>query len=385
MTSDRKHICIIAGEPSGDVLGGRLIHALKAVNSNLEFSGIGGNHMMKEGLESLFPMSDLSVMGLIEVLPRIPKLLHRIKQTSRHIEQTNPDIVVTIDSPDFSFRVAKKLQNRTGKKPKMLHYVAPTVWAWRPERAVKVAALYDGLMCLFPFEPEYFKGLDMKTACTGHPMIEELAQKADAEIIRSKFNIDLEHTVLGLFFGSRMGEINRMGPILRDVAVRMAEEIKNLHILVPTLPHLEKQARNLLEDIPCKTHLFSDPDLKYPAYAAMDAALAVSGTIGLELAVAGVPHVIGYKMNALTWRYVKHNIRVEYAHLANIMLEHELVPEFIQERCRADRLKEALLSLLNDKSAASMQKEGFVKVREMLAGNGEETPSEQVAHFCLGL
>lgn len=170
------HICLIAGEASGDILGASLIKELKKQFNNefqhIEITGVGGNEMEKEGLKSLFPMRDLSVMGVIEVLPRLPLLIKRINQTATHIEKQRPDIVITIDSPDFCFRVVQEIKARNNYKPYMVHYVAPTVWAWRPERAKKVAGLYDAVLCLYPFEPDYFTDEGMSACFTGHSVME---------------------------------------------------------------------------------------------------------------------------------------------------------------------------------------------------------------------
>jgi lipid-A-disaccharide synthase len=376
------HICIIAGEASGDILGSGLMRALKEFKQDkkIKFTGIGGPKMTEEGLDSLFPMEELSVMGVVEILPRIPKLLHRINQTAEHINDTKPDILVTIDSPDFSFRVAKKVHKSIKKDTAMVHYVSPTVWAWRPERAEKVASLYDSLLCLFPFEPKYFDALDIDTLYTGHPMLEQLSTVQNNNDIRGKFNIDDQTIVLGLFFGSRMGELNRIGPVLHNAATKLASEVENLHIISPTLPYLKKQVQNLVEEIPCRADVITDQDMKWPLYRVMDLALATSGTIGLELAIAGVPHAIAYKMNLLTWIGVRNKITVKYAHLANIILDKGIIPEFIQKDCRAENIKEALLEIIKDPSA---QKSAFEELRLLLSNNNGDSSSKIAADFLL--
>ncbi len=370
-------ICLIAGEASGDILGEHLMNALKQqAQGNVQFIGVGGPRMESEGLHSLFPMRDLSVMGIFEVLPRLNKIIKRIKQTSDFIREETPDLVITIDSPDFSFRVAKQVQKEGSGTPKMVHYVAPTVWAWRPERAKKVAALYDGIMCLYPFEPPYFEKEGLSASFVGHSVLESGHDKVDGKTLRTELGIPAEAKVLGVLFGSRMGELNRVGPVLRDVAEKLVHENQELHIVSPTFPHLEKQVRNLLESLNCKIHVVTEPHRKWDCFAAMDSALATSGTVGLELAVADVPHVIAYKANALTAQIIKRKVTVQYAHLVNILLDQPAVPEFIQEECKPEKIAQAM-NMLDQTS----QKSAFSKVREQLTGLTKEVPSIQAAKF----
>lgn len=373
----------IAGEASGDQLGGRLMSALsKMTGGQAEFHGVGGVSMQGHGLSSLFPMTDLSVMGVAEVLPRLPLILRRIKQTIADIMARNPAVVITIDAPDFSFRVARGLKE-AGFKGKLLHYVAPTVWAWRPERAKKVAALYDGIMCLFPFEPGYFEREGMKASFVGHSVLEEGWDHTDPSGIRLHYDIPANKKVLGLLFGSRVGELSRMGPVLRDAAKKIAQENPDLHIVTVTMPHVEKLARGLLHDIPASHSVILDPNHKFHAFSVMDAAIATSGTVGLELSVAGVPHIIGYKMNALTHALIRPRIKTKYAHLTNIMLNYPLVPEFIQKDCTPDALANAANLYLHDYKAVKYQKDGFRAMMHLIQGEYAGLPSQQAAMFAL--
>ena len=346
------------------------------------FHGIGGASMSGHGLNSLFPMTDLSVMGVAEVLPRLPLILRRIRQTVADVIEKNPPVVVTIDSPDFCFRVARGLRT-AGYKGKMVHYVAPTVWAWRAERAKKVAALYDGILCLLPFEPGYFIREGMKAEFVGHSVLEEGWDHTDPSGIRLHYEIPANKKVLGLFFGSRIGELNRVGPIVREAAILLAKENPDLHIVSVTLPHVEKLARNLLQDIPCAHTVILDPHHKFHAFSVMDAAIATSGTVGLELAVAGVPHVIGYRINPLTHALVRAKIKTKYAHLANILLNYPLVPEFMQKDCTPEALAKAAGLYLKDYNAVKYQKDGFRAAMHMIQGEHAGTPSQQAAAFTL--
>ena len=372
---------LVAGEPSGDVLGGRLMQALSRMTAGQAvFHGVGGAAMAGHGLGSLFPMTDLSVMGVAEVLPRLPLILRRIRQTIADIIAKNPAVVVTIDSPDFCFRVAKGLRD-SGYKGKMVHYVAPTVWAWRAERAKKVAALYDGILCLLPFEPGYFIREGMRAEFVGHSVLEEGWDHTDPSGIRLHYEIPANKKILGLLFGSRVGELNRMGPIVREAAVLLAKENPDLHIVSLTLPHVENLARNLLQEVPCGHTVITDPHHKFHAFSVMDAAIATSGTVGLELAVGGVPHVIGYRINALTHALVRSKIKTKYAHLVNILLNYPLVPEFMQDDCKPAVLAKAAGLFLKDHNAVKYQKDGFRTALHMIQGEHAGTPSQQAANF----
>lgn len=377
-------IYLIAGEASGDVLGSLLMRALRAAHGDVQFFGIGGPLMVREGMHTLFPMQTLSVMGLAEILPKLKDLLGRIRQTAEHIEKTNPDIVITIDAPDFSFRVVRAVQENDKAKPLLLHYVAPTVWAWRAGRAKKVAELYDGIICLFPFEPPYFQRHQLPSAYVGHPVMEQGYVDASGTAIRAELGIAPEDKVIGLMFGSRAGEVARHGALLHDIAQKMQKDTPNLHILIPAMPHLENSIREHLKDLK-NVHIFYDPDRKPEIFAAMNAAMAVSGTVALELAVANVPHVIAYTMNAATYQVARRLVRVRFAHLANLLLNKETVPEFIQDACDVDKIAAELKPLLKEGHDTEVQRAEFATVRKMLHGKTKDAPSVQAARFVLDL
>ncbi len=387
MTTERKalRVFLTAGEASGDALGARLMAALRQARPDVEFRGVGGPLMAAEGLDSLFPMEDLAVMGVAEVLPRLPLLMKRIGQTAAAIAHESPAIVVTIDSPDFSFRVVKKLRTMKAPLPRLFHYVAPTVWAWRPGRAAKLARLYDGVICLFPCEPAYFTRAGMQATFAGHSMLEDGWDLADASALRAAYRVPGDRTVIGALFGSRAGEIARTGPQMAQALQAAAAALPGAHILALTLPSRAEQVQDLLRAVPAPATVVTDPAQKWNAFAAMDAALAVSGTVGLELAVAGVPHAICYRMNKLTYALVRPRIRVKYAHLANILLDEPVVPELIQQDCTPDNLTAALLPLLTDGGARARQKQAFSKIHHLLRGEHAGTPAQQAAAFVLGL
>jgi len=375
------HICVIAGEPSGDFLGGKLIEALKQAQLDVRISGVGGHHMTAAGLESLFSYQQLAVMGIAEVLPKLPTLLARIRQTVRHIIDTKPDIVVTIDSPDFSFRVAKAVRAKMGDAaPKLIHYVAPTVWAWREGRAAKVARFLDGIVCLFDFEPPYFEKHGLKAVAVGHPLVEGDALKADGAVFREEYGITGE-PIIGILFGSRKGELKRTAPVLRDAAFKMAREMPvTPHLVAPTLPHLYGDVMELLREYPGAIHITTEAEQKWNAFKAMDVALAVSGTVGLELAALQVPHVIGYKTSPITAAIVRRVIKVRHVHLANIMAEAEVVREFLQGDCRAEPIAAAARALMDDPTA---QRAAMADIAHRLGAGNAQTPSQKAAAFVL--
>ena len=378
-----KKLFIIAGEASGDILGANLLQALKKKHPDLEVYGIGGKTMLKNGLpESLFPMEELSIMGVAEILPKILHMLKRIRQTAKEIIRIQPDILITIDSPDFSFRVQKRVKIKT-TNIKQVHYVAPTVWAWREGRAEKISKFLDGILCLFPFEPPYFEKVGMKAKYTGHPVI-DCYSKAPARVeARKAFHFSDDETVIGLLLGSRRGELKKHSKTFFE-AIRsvMAPDVR---ILIPTLPHLRDEVAALvynhfgdMDDFKKRFIIVSNMELQTTYFRAMDCALAVSGTVGLELAVAGVPHIIGYKANQITAEIVKRVVKVEYAHLANLILDKEVVPEFIQEKCTPDILSKSILGLL-DRDTAQTQINAFNTLRTCLAT--KETPANTAVEF----
>lgn len=374
-----RHICVIAGEPSGDFLGGKLIAALKAMEPGARFSGVGGHHMAAAGLESLFSYQQLAVMGIAEVVPKLPTLIARIRQTINHIKETKPDIVVTIDSPDFSFRVARAVR-KMENPPKLIHYVAPTVWAWRPGRAAKIAQFLDGLICLFDFEPPYFEKVGLRAEFVGHPLVEGDALKADGTLFREEYGI-INEPIVGVLFGSRRGELKNTAPILRDAAFSLCAKLGGgAHIVAPTLPHLYGEVMELLRDYPGAIHITTEPEQKWNAFKSMDMALAVSGTVGLELAALQVPHVIAYKTNPVTAAIVRRLIKVKYAHLANIMAGHEIVPEFLQENAKPELIADKAFDLILNPREQVRQ---MADIAARLGAGQGMAPSQKAADFIL--
>ena len=373
-------IFLIAGEPSGDLLGAHLIGALRRLGPpGLRFVGIGGPRMIEAGLEPFFPMHELAHMGLAELLHHIPHILRRIRQTVAEIQHVRPAALVTIDAPDFSFRVAKQLK---GKGIPLIHYVAPTVWAWRPKRAQKIAGFLDHLLALLPFEPPYFTKVGLPCTFVGHPIIESRAGSGDAARFRSQNGLDASTPLLAVLLGSRNGELRRLAPIFGDTVARLRARHPELVCVVPTLPALADRVRSLTQDWHGRVIVVGTDQEKYDAFAAARAALACSGTIALELALARLPAVIAYRISAVTAFLYRRLIKIRFANLVNIMHDRLVVPELIQENCTAEQLAAACDQLLADPAARAAQIAGLTQTAQWL-GEGDTPPSARAAQTVL--
>lgn len=369
-------IFLVAGEPSGDLLASRLMKGLKEVlGDHVQFHGVGGPLMAEQGLESLFPMDELTVMGIAEVLPQIRSLLKRIRQTADHARSINPDVLITVDAPDFSFRVVKKLQDVNFPK---VHYVAPSVWAWRPGRAKKIAAIYDHLLTLLPFEPPYFEKEGLKSSFVGHSIVESGADQGNAAGFRSRQNIKASEKLLMLLPGSRRGEVSRHLPIFKQTVDQVATDIPELKVVIPVIGKTREMVAEGLKDWTVPHILVEASNEKYDAMAASDLALAASGTVGLELALADLPSIIAYQMHPITAYLARKLVKVKYANLINIMEDQEIVPEYLLEECTVENLIPAVTELLENSEKAEKQRDGYAKAMAKLRGDGS-APGLQAA------
>ena len=373
-------IFLVAGEPSGDVLGARLMAALKARSPALpRFAGVGGERMTAEGLDSLFPMRELSIMGYLEVVPKIPRVLARVRETAAAARRMRPDAVITIDAPDFSFRVARRL---AGAGIPLIHYVAPQVWAHRPGRSAKIAEFLDHLLAILPFEPPYFEAVGLPCSYVGHAIVEEDAHQGDGEGFRIRHGISPDAPLICVLPGSRHGEVSRHLPIFGATLGLIAARYHGLSAVVPTVAAVADAVTAGCADWPVPSHVVVGRDEKYDAIAASRVALAASGTVALELAIAGTPMVIAYKTNVLTAWLARRMVRVSYACLVNLILDSPVVPEFIQEDCRADLLAEAVAALYDDGDARAAQIAGGRQAAKSL-GFGGTPPSDRAADTVL--
>jgi lipid-A-disaccharide synthase len=375
-------IFLIAGEPSGDALGGRLMAALERMcDGKVRFAGIGGPLMEAEGLQSLFPMAELSIMGLAEVLPHIPHLARRLGQTVAEVKERRPDVVVTIDSPGFNFRVAKRLR---GAGIPLIHYVAPTVWAWRPRRAREIAAFLDHLLALLPFEPPYFEEVGLGCTFVGHSVVESGAGRGDGEGFRARHGVSGETPLICVLPGSRRGETARLMPLFAETLGILAKTRPNLTAVVPTVETVAADVAGAVSDWPVPAVVVRGEAEKFDAFAASAVALAASGTVALELAMARVPTVIGYRVNALTAWLARRMIRVRFVNLVNLILDRGAVPELLQRDCRPERLAAAIEGLFDDEAARGAQ---IAAARDAMVqlGFGGPSPSERAARAVLDI
>lgn len=372
-------IFIIAGEASGDVLGYRLMSALRALEPGVAFSGIGGARMAEAGLSSLFPMQELARMGLVEILPHILQLKKRLDQTIAAIRAEKPDILLTIDSPGFTLRVLKAIGPGG---PKRVHYVAPQVWAWRQERVKHYPGLWDELLCLLPFEPEFFAPHGLHPVFTGHPVLESGADKGDEAAFRARHNLPENALPIMLMPGSRVTETKRLLPVFRETVARLAAEVPQLVPVLAAAPGIADEVAAQTSDWPVRPIIVRDVAERYDAFAASRAALTKSGTSTLELAMAGVPMAVTYRVNPISGFLGRRLIKVPYVAMINLLANHALVPELLQEQCRPDILADTLLTLLRDPAQANAQRTGFATALATLRAP-EGNPSAAAAQAIL--
>ena len=377
---------LLAGEPSGDKLGAALMAGLKELAPDITFKGVGGPLMQAEGMESLFAMDELSVMGIAEVLPKYPALRRRLHETAQDVLAWKPDALLTIDSPDFSLRLAKLVKAQSDTRT--IHYVAPSVWAWRPGRADKMAKSIDQVLALLPFEPPYMEAAGMRCDFVGHPVVAEpKASAAEIAGFRSRHRIGDAPIVLALP-GSRRSEVARLTPVFGEALRAVLAAQPNARIVVPAAAAVAPAVIEATQSWPgtpvvLDPHAASDPIAeKRAAFHAADVALAASGTVSLELAHAGTPMVVAYDMNWLSWQIMSRMARIETVTLVNLVTGRNVVPEFLGPACTPQAISEALVALLNDGDAHEAQKAAMIETMEKL-GAGDEAPGLRAARSVL--
>ncbi|MEP1612454.1 MAG: lipid-A-disaccharide synthase [Roseobacter sp.] len=367
-------VFIIAGEPSGDKLGGALMAGLKSLRADIEFDGIGGDQMQAQGLESRFAMQELSVMGLAEILPKYRALKARIRETAEAVVQSQPDVLITIDSPDFCFRVAKLV--KASSAVRTVHYVAPTVWAWRPGRAKKISGFIDHLLTLFPFEPPLFTPHGMACDFVGHPVVAEPVVTSEQVADFRKQHAITTAPVLMVLPGSREGEVRRLGAVFGQSIKYVFDKHPDLQVIVPVASPVAKLVQETVQDWPVMPILIrSDQQSleafgaeKRAAFKAADVALAASGTVSLELAAARTPMVIAYRMHWLSFRLIRWMALVDTVTLVNLVSETRVVPEFLGPECHADLIGSALVDVL---SAPDAQIDAMKTTMHRLGAGGD--------------
>ncbi len=377
-------IAVVSGEASGDQLGASLLRALKDKGIAVEALGVGGPAMASEGFVSLFPQSEIAVMGLGPVIRRLPLILRRIRETAAHIVNAQADILVTIDAPDFSKRVAKRVHRAVPELP-IVHWVCPSVWAWRPGRAPAMRGYIDHVLCLLPFEPAALERLKGPPGTyIGHPLVEQIPEMRPRETEETRARADVETPRLLVLPGSRMSEIRRLLPLFLDVLERIAAQHPGVKPVIPTLPHLASTIEGNLGAWRGRIEVVTTHEAKRAAMRSARAALAASGTVTLELALAGIPMVAAYRLANWEAFIARRMITVTSAILPNIVLGENVVPEFIQEDATAEKLTEALAPLLTGGPEFEAQRSAFAHLETVMRATGK-APSEQAARLVLDL
>ncbi|KGJ01869.1 lipid-A-disaccharide synthase [Paracoccus sphaerophysae] len=375
-------VFVIAGEPSGDLLGGALLAGLRKLDPALQIAGVGGPAMSAQGLDSLFPMSELSVMGLAEVLPRYRALKRRISQTAEAVLDFAPDALVTIDSPDFCLRVARGVR-ALAPGIRTVHYVAPSVWAWRPGRAERMAEVIDHVLAILPFEPPLMHDAGMSCDFVGHPVVAEPVASADeAAAFRTANDIAPDAPLVLCLPGSRRGEVARLGARFDEALMRLRDRVPELRVVLPTVPGVADLVGPMAKRWPTTPVVVEGAADKRAAFAAADLALAASGTVSLELAANGVPMVIGYDMAPLSRILIGLMLRTDTVTLVNLVSETRSVPEFLGRRCQPGPMANALITLLDDEDARSEQVAAMELTMQRL-GRGGEPPGLRAARSVL--
>ncbi len=374
-------IYIIAGEQSGDVLGGRLMQALAARRPDLRFAGIGGPRMQALGLVSLFPMRELALMGLLEVVPKLLRLRRLLAMTVADIAEQRPDVLVTIDSPGFTLRVLRQVAAQGIPRA---HYVAPQVWAWRAHRVKHFPGLWDRLLCLLPFEPAFFARHNLPARFVGHPVLESGAGSGDGARFRARHGIGPEARLLILMPGSRRAEVTRLLPLFGRTLELLSARLPGIVPVVPVASAVAETVRAGTDAWAARPVVVTDTDDKHDAFAAAAAALTKSGTSTLELAMAGVPMAVTYRANPLTAMVVRRLVTVRYAALVNLLSGREVLPELIQENATPEKLADTVFALLTDDATVTAQRAAFAAVIAQLAPP-HGTPSQAAAAEVLEL
>lgn len=417
-------IYIVAGEPSGDLLASELMAALRKTGRAVEFRGVGGESMAGQGLESLFDIEQISVMGIFEVLPNLRRILRRIRETADDILRWQPDVLVTVDSWGFVSQLLRCLRKRNSTVP-VVHYVAPQVWAWKKGRAKKVASLVDRLMTLLPDEGRYFAPYGLQSDFVGHPVIERMAVRAlspapggsahplgthagrvdtagehagpaaascnaaihptvtcDAEDFRRQLGLAPDRRVICVLPGSRRSEVDRLMPVLRDALVQIRRVCGDFAVVVPTVLGVEGRVRRFFAKTDLPARIVTGRENRYNAFCISDLALAASGTVSLELAAVGVPHLITYRFNAPTNLIAKLLVKIRFANLLNLLADKEIIPEFVLDNCRPAPIATCAVELLRHPETGREQVAEAQKILQRLR-LPDMLPSERAAQVVL--
>jgi lipid-A-disaccharide synthase len=379
-------IWLCAGEASGDLLGGRLMAALRRARPEVMFAGIGGERMAEQGLTSLFPMRELALMGLLEVLPSLRRLARRMAEAEADILARRPAILVTIDAPSFTLRLAGRIRPRGIP---VVHYVAPQLWAWRPGRVRKLRDRVDRVLALLPFEAPFFENAGIPVTFVGHPVLEGGADAGNAARFRAAHALAPTARPVLVMPGSRRSEVQRLLPIFGVALERAALAEPGLTPVLPVGALVREAVRQAVRNWPVAPILVTDDAAKHDGFAAVaatgGAGLIKSGTSSLEAALAGIPHAVAYRVHPVTAAIVRRLVQVPHASLVNLLEEREVVPEFIQERCTPEALAEALVRPMQAPAVAATQRAGFAAALARLHPADGGAPSEAAARAVLAV
>ena len=394
-------ILVIAGEPSGDSLGSKLIKEMKTqfqeiINLNkshqkeLVFQGIGGSKMKNEGLVCLYRVEDLSLMGITEVISSLPKIYSIISSITNYVNAWKPDLIITIDSPDFCFRLVKKIR-RIDKYVPIIHYVAPSVWAWRPKRAKKMSVLYDKVLAILPFEKPYFEKYGLSCDFVGHPISKEIIlQDNERNKLLNIMSIDKSKRIISILPGSRQSEIKAMLPIYVELIQNLGSQFDDLEFVIPSPQSVFSYLQRKITKYKLNVKILSESEMSVEEFNSLKLslfqlsliAINTSGSVALELARAGTPMISVYKCGWFFERILKTFVKVKSANLINIILEKNVVPEFLFEKCTTLSIENSVKELLSNVSLRKTQKDFFKKAIRLLSTK-EQRPSEKAAKISL--
>lgn len=381
-------IMLVAGEPSGDQLGAQLMDALKIVSAesgtSIRIVGVGGEAMTRAGLDSLFPLDATSVMGLREVVPRIPEILRRVRRAVEFARQTHPDLVLLIDSPDFTHRIAQGLK-RVDPTIRTANYPPPQVWASRAYRARKMARYMDAILAILPFETSFFERYGIESHFVGYPIVERKAQMVGGAEFRRRLGIGDDAKLLAVLPGSRRNEIRFILPQFKGAVQLLAREFPNLVTVIPTVSHVSEALRKGAEDWPTPLHIVEGEGEKFAAFDAADAAIAKSGTVTSELALSRTPMVVGYRTGWLTYALARPLMNVPFITIVNLVLGRGAIPELTQINCAPRQLAAAVRPLLEKKSPERVAQLAAIEDALAALGESSEAPSMRAARVVLEL
>ncbi len=371
-----KKIFICAGELSGDKLGAGLIHAIKKLDPHIEFFGIPGPEMITAGCKNIYPIETLSVMGIFEVIPKLPQILSLRHQVIKNLLENPPDMYIGVDAPDFNLPIEAKLKSHGIKT---IHYVSPSVWAWRPKRVVKIKQSVDLLLCLFPFEKDFLEQHGVPTKFVGHRSADILPDLYTKEGAREELKFNATDRIIAILPGSRSGEIQRMLTVFLQTARRCFEKNDQLKFVIAAVNEkIAKQIQQIIQQHPYPCEFKIIINQTYAAIKASDVVLATSGTITLETFLLNKPMVVAYKMNLFSWWLVKLLVKVKFCALPNLLAKKAIVPEFLQNAATPEHLATALMKWLENPQTITTLKQEYAMILQELRANADHQAAQAV-------